>query len=195
MPILTLFFGISTPKEVTTKKIDKKIKQYHLNYFKHYYITEEGFFSYFNILNKNNLGTSVTRTLIFKNGKLLQPKGINTCSSEQNVFIRNLHDSTSYISIDSVFLSDFVNRNNITNFDSNEFKQENSNKEFTIILYWATFSGVMNKDITAQLAQTTKKCIENNGLNAHVFYINLDVKEGWSNKIKTIMKKRKYIIK
>jgi len=35
---------------------------------------------------------------------------------------------------------------------------------------------------------TTKDCIENNGLNAYAFYINLDVKEGWSDKIKIIMK-------
>jgi hypothetical protein len=52
MPIFTVFFGISKPKEVSTKKIEKKINQYGLDYFNHYYITEEGFFSYFNILNK-----------------------------------------------------------------------------------------------------------------------------------------------
>ncbi len=192
MPVLTLFTGISKPKEVTSKKLNKKIDKYGLDYFKHYYITEEGFFSYFDVLKKNNLETSVTRVFIFKNGKLLQPKVINGCSSKRDRFIRNLHDSTSYISIDSVYLSDFVNIANIYHFDSNEFKQENTNKEFTIILYWATFSGVLNKNITSQLAQTTKDCIENKNLNAHVFYINLDVKEGWSDRIKTIMKKNKY---
>ncbi|MDY0015084.1 MAG: hypothetical protein RBS13_02645 [Bacteroidales bacterium] len=190
MPVLTLFTGISKPKEVTSKKLNKKIDKYGLDYFKHYYITEEGFFSYFSILNKNNLSTSVTRVLIFKEGKLLQPRVINGCSSQQVGFIRNLNDSTSYISIDSVYLSDFVNSTNLSTFDTNEFKQENAAKEFTIILYWATFSGIYNKNITAQLAQTTKDCIENKNLNAHVFYINLDVKEGWSDRIKEIMKRR-----
>ena len=189
MPVLTVFFGISKPKEVTTKKIEKKIYKYGLDYFNHYYITEEGFFSYFDILNKNNLSTSVTRVLIFKEGKLLQPNIIKGCSSQRDGFIRNLQDSTSYISIDTVLLSDFVNSTNLSNFDTNEFEQENAGKEFTIMLYWATFSGVFNKNITAQLAQTTKDCVENKDLNAHVFYINLDVKEGWSDRIKEKMKK------
>jgi len=193
MPILTVFFGISKPKEVTTKKIEKKINKYGLDYFKHYYITEEGFFSYFDILNKNNLSTSVTRVLIFKEGKLLQPRVINGCSSQRDGFIRSLQDSTFYISIDTVVLSDFVNSSNLSNFNINEFQQINEGKEFTIILYLATFSGIYNKNITAQLAETTKDCIDNNGLNAHVFYINLDVKEGWSDRIKEEMKKKNKI--
>lgn len=193
MPILTVFFGISKPKEVTTKKIEKKINKYGLDYFKHYYITEEGFFSYFDILNKNNLSTSVTRVLIFKEGKLLQPRVINGCSSQRDGFIRSLQDSTFYISIDTVVLSDFVNSSNLSNFNINEFQQINEGKEFTIILYWATFSGIYNKNITAQLAETTKDCIDNNGLNAHVFYINLDVKEGWSDRIKEILEKKNKI--
>ncbi|HON20223.1 MAG TPA: hypothetical protein PLW70_02660 [Bacteroidales bacterium] len=190
MPMLTVFFGISKPKEVTMKKIEKKISKYGLDYFKHYYITEEGFFSYFDILNKNNLSTSVTRVLVFKEGKLLQPTEINGCSSQRDGFIRTLQDSTSYISIDTVLLSDFVNSTNLSNFDINEYQQMNAGKDFTIVLYWASFSGVLNKNITAQLAQTTKDCIDKKGLNAHVFYINLDVKEGWSDRIKKIMKKR-----
>jgi hypothetical protein len=189
MPVLTVFFGISKPKEVTTKKIEKKIYKYGLDYFNHYYITEEGFFSYFDILNKNNLSTSFTRVLIFKEGKLLQPAVINGCSSQRDGFIRSLQDSTSYISIDTVLLSDFVNSTHLSNFDTNDFLQKHTGKEFCIILYWATFAGVLNKNITAQLAQTTKDCIENEGLNAHVFYINLDVKEGWSDRIKEKMKK------
>lgn len=193
MPILTVFFGISKPKEVTTKKIEKKINKYGLDYFKHYYITEEGFFSYFDILNKNNLSTNTTRVLIFKEGKLLQPNVINGCSSQRDGFIRSLQDSTSYLSIDTVLLSDFVNSTYLSNFDTNDFLQKNADKEFCIILYWATFSGIFNKNITAQLAQTTKDCIDNKGLNAHVFYINLDVKEGWSDRIKEKMKKRNKI--
>lgn len=190
MPMLTVFFGISKPKEVTMKKIEKKISKYGLDYFKHYYITEEGFFSYFDILNKNNLSTSVTRVLVFKEGKLLQPTEINGCSSQRDGFIRTLQDSTSYISIDTVLLSDFVNSTNLSNFDINEYQQMNAGKDFTIVLYWASFSGVLNKNITAQLAQTTKDYIDNKGLNAHVFYVNLDVKEGWSDRVKKIMKKR-----
>ena len=193
MPIFTVFFGISKPKEVSTKKIEKKINQYGLDYFNHYYITEEGFFSYFNILNKNNLSTSVTRILIFKEGKLLQPRVINGCSSQRDGFIRSLQDSSSYISIDTVLLSDFVNSTNLSDFNINEFQQMNEDKEFTIILYWATFAGILNKNITAQLAKTTKDCIDNNGLNAHVFYINLDVKEGWSDRIKEILEKKNKI--
>ena len=179
--IAKVFYGVSTPKEKTFKQIEKKKNKYDLDYFKHYYITEKGFYSYFDVLSKNNFQTNVTRFLIFKDGKLLKPIVAKVCPTEDIKFIKNLPDSASYISMNSVFLSDFVNNNNFYNFNSEEFEQENKDKEYTIILYWATFAGKFNKNI-AELAQITKDCIENKGLNAHVFYVNLDIKEGWTEK-------------
>ena len=167
-PILMAFYGISTPKEVTNKKIEKKKIKYALDYFKHYNITEKGFYSYFDVLAKNNFKTNPTRFLIFKDGKLLQPIVAKVCPTEDYQFIKNLPDSVSYIVIDSVFLSDFVNSNNLYNFNNEEFEQENKDKEFTIILYWATFAGKFNKTITAQLAQAVK---ENKNLSVHAFYV------------------------
>ena len=180
--IATVFYGISTPREVTYKKIEKKKNKYCLHYFDHYNITEKGFYSYFDVLSKNNFSTSITRFLIFKDGKLLQPVVEKVCPAEDRKFISNLQDSASYICMDSVFLSGFVNNDNFYDFNSEEFQQKNKDKDFTIILYWATFAGKFNKIITADLAQTIKDCIENKGLNAYVFYVNLDVKEDWKEK-------------
>jgi hypothetical protein len=178
-PIIMAFYGISPPKEISNKKIEKKKKKYDLDYFKHYYITEKGFYHYFDVLAKNNFKTNPTRFLIFKNGKLLQPIVAKVCPTEDYKFIKNLPDSMLYIVIDSIFLSNFVNNDNLYNFNIEEFEQENKNKEFTIILYWATFAGKFNKTITAQLAQAVK---ENKRLSVHAFYVNLDIKEDWKEK-------------
>jgi len=176
-------YGVSNPKEKTDKQIEKKKDKYGLDYFKHYYITEKGFYSYFDVLTKNNFTTSITRFLIFRDGKLLQPiSQLKNCPTEDCKFIKNLPDTISYISIDSAFLSDFVNNSNIYNFNGEEFEQENKDKEYTIILYWATWAGKFNKSITAELAQATKDCIDSKNLNAHVFYVNLDVKRDWNEK-------------
>ena len=180
-PIIMAFYGISVPKEKTDKQIEKKKNKYGLDYFKHYHITEKGFYSYFDILAKNNFQTNVARFLIFKDGKLLQPIVTKVCPTEDIKFIKNLPDSASYISMDSVFLSDFANNNNFYNFNSEEFEQENKNKEYTIILYWAIFAGKFNEN-SAELAQAVKDGIENKGLKAHVFYVNLDVKKDWNEK-------------
>ena len=181
-PMLSLFFGISKPKPKSAATIERRIDRYDLHYFKHYSVTQTGFKHYFNTLLNLNIKTSVTRVLIFKDNKLLRPSEIaiakDACSSERSEFIKNLQDSTYYISMDSVLLSDFVNSDNLQDFDVDKFEQENS-KEFTVIIYWATFAGVLNRNSSRELAKTARDCIENNGLSAHVFYVNLDKKKDW----------------
>ena len=178
-PMLCLFFGISKPKPKSATAIERRVDRYSLHYFKHYSVTKIGFDNYFNTLLKHKLKTNVTRVLIFKNNKLLQPRTIENCNSDGVVLIRNLQDSSFYFSMDSVVLSDFVNSDNLQDFNVDEFERENSSKEFTIIIYWATFAGVLNRDGTGQLVKTAHSCVKNNGLSAHVVYVNLDMKKDW----------------
>jgi hypothetical protein len=178
MPVLKMLFGVSIPKEVTQGKIAKKIHKYQLYYFDHYNITEEGFLSYINGFPKDE-GIKFCRVLIFKEGKLLQPDTIKSCNSERSGFVRNLQDSTNYVVIDSVLLDSFINENNLSDFDQAKFEMEIKNKEFVIILYWATFCGILNKTIVNQIAQTAKECIDEKGLNAKTIYVNMDIKTGW----------------
>jgi hypothetical protein len=180
MPILKITVGISKPKPVSMNKIKKAAKKYKLDIFEfeHYYITKDGFYSYFTTVRDNNLKSSVTRTFIFKNNNFLRPSMIDGCSSDRESFIRQLNDSLSYTIIDSIKCENFLNQNYLIDEEGNKFNPYNIKNDFIILIYWSRFAGILNKTVSRRLAETAEEAIKN-GLNAMVIFVNLDMKEDW----------------
>lgn len=61
-----------------------------------------------------------------------------------------------------------------------QYAQATQGKDFVILLYWGLFGGKTNKDGIHYPADIIKKEIDSNNLNAAVFFVNWDIKEGWS---------------
>ncbi len=181
--IMMTIYGISLPKEKSEKQIAKGIHKYKLNEFDHYFISEEGFISFLRTNRQIYPGTKclhLNDIFTFKNGKLVYPVQITGCNSTGVGLIRQLQDSTSYVIRDSISIDSLINAKNILNFDSLQYAQATQGKDFVILLYWGLFGGRTNKDGIKYPADIIKREIDSNNLNAAVFFVNWDIKEGWS---------------
>ena len=173
-----IFFGISRPQKLSSEKIEKKSQKYHLREFEHFYATEDGFLNYTKTLEDNNLDIKITHALVFKNNKLVLSKD-SVCYANGCYLIERLIDSNSYNIIDSIRLESFINKQSIYDFDSMKFISIINDCDFFIVIYWASFAGILNRNGAESLSKCLKTEIENKSLNAKAIYVNLDMKEDW----------------
>ncbi len=183
-----ILFGISVPKEKSEQQLAKGINKYELEEFDHYSVSEEGFKAYIKTEiqtdSDTERGFTICQPLVFKNGKLVYPAQIKGCSSKGVGLIRQLQDSTAYVLRDSILIDSLINTKNILQFDSIQYVQATQGKEFVILLYWAVFAGKLNKNSVKYPAEVLKREIDFNNLNAVAFFVNLDIKKGWSFQFK-----------
>lgn len=173
--ILAGFLGMSYPKAISEKKLERKQKKYKLNEFTHCSVTEDGFWNYMRTCQ------DVNSVQVFKSGKLIVPKVSagekSSCPVVVGRFIDFLLDSTTYETIDSVKLTDYFNSKYIADYENVKF--ENST-QYVILVYWASFVGFLNRQNTKKEYAASISHLLESGFAAEVRYVNYDVKEGWS---------------
>lgn len=176
--VVAAMFGISHPHEISEKKLQRKIDKYHLNTFQHLNITEVGFWSFFEIVRSKEIPHGIHDMFIFKDGKMIYPEWyMEKCPIYRYAFVASLRDSsTSYLTIDSVRLQDFINKQSIVEYDA---FVETDTSDFVILLHWGDFAGFANKFHTTKAVPELKNAIDS-GVSASVYFVNLDVKEDWS---------------
>ncbi len=167
---LRLAYGIHKPKIVSSNKITRKAKQYHLKYFDHYSVTVNGFYIY------TTLNNSFNGFLIFNsNGKLIVPRDTVFCSGEKGKFLYNFKDTSQSVVIDTIDISKFLVELRTLSGDS--VTNWNSNSDYTIFLYWATFAGRLNKILTSNWSN---KLYISDIKQYKVVFVCLDPREFWT---------------
>ncbi len=166
--VMFLAYGISKPKVITQEKVERHILKYELKSEYSLAISDTGYHKY--MLQ----GLDINEIFLYtKDGKLVLPEDTNSCSSASFDFIDVFRD-TNY-----AYLRDTNSMNAFhpyfRNLDGSPCVLEN-NKPYTAVVFWASWAGRLNKDLSAKWVEQLKKHED-----VTVVCVSLDMRDFWPN--------------
>ena len=161
-------YGIHKPREVSSKKLERKIEKYGLQADYNLALNKEGFMKY--------LGQdfSVNELLIYnQKGKLILPKDTNSCSSVTDQFVEYYKDSSLVNYVDTTG-HNFFNQY-FVNFDGSKATIDND-KPYLAVVYWASYTGRLNRNLSAKWVEELRK-----DKDVVLVCVSLDIQEFWTD--------------
>lgn len=169
-PIMIKLYGIKDPAVENEKTIRKKALKYSLDTSNIATINSSDFLPVFK-------GKSIPDCSIYdRNGKYIEYRQTDTsCNAGLFPFISALNLTAKYNQADSAGLKTELGK--FRDLKGNALKPQ-ENADFYILIYWAVWTGKLNKDHVKQwedLARANKNC------KIKVVKVNMDIQEYWND--------------
>lgn len=169
---MVFLYGAHAPRPETPESIFKYLKKKKINDDNIYFLKDSmAFYNYFQGFGK------LPSVKIYNNDLyLLDIIKKDTCSGQTDKMIRALSLNNSY-PVDSSRTLEHV-LINIMRSDGNEIKTDKlDSSDFFVLMYWAKFTGKLNKKNIAYWEEQLRK--KEDSLNLTIFKINCDPLESW----------------
>jgi hypothetical protein len=162
--------GIKDPKVETKESIVKKCNHYNKSYSSLLCIPADTA----SLRNLLKICKGFPRDIIFnRNGQLIIPEDTSFCAGKAMTFALKLDTNGEYKVNPKTTLSDI--RKNVTVL-GNKVSFEASDFDFTMVIFWANFLGVGNKNIFKIMEEMTAK----SQLKLNFILVNMDIEKSWN---------------
>lgn len=172
-PIMKMLYGIKDPKVENEASLSKYMKKKDIYSDNVYTLDFESYQKALKLINNK-----LPEVMIFDTQGNYIPYGDEwACNAGAFNFIEELNDTTDYSISNKTSIEELSSK--LRNLKGEKVKVVNENENFYVFIFWAKFTGKLNKDHVKVWEEQANQ----NNSNIQIIKVNMDFQEHWGEEV------------